>query len=46
MGKKKLKQHINFSFEKGLCRTRLVVPSVDPHGFELEENLELMDSSC
>lgn len=35
-----------FSFKKGLCETRLVVPSVDPHGFELEEDLELMYSSC
>lgn len=44
--RKKSKQHIDFSFEKGFCRTLLVVPSVDPHGFELDENLELTESSC
>lgn len=44
--KKKIKAKHLFSFEKGFCRTRLAVPSTDPHGFELDENLELTDSSC
>lgn len=44
--KRKESKNIYFSFEKGSCRTHLAVPSTDPHGFELDENLELTDSSC
>lgn len=47
--KRKKKNQSNtliFHSKKGFCRTRLSVPSVDPHGFESDENLELTDSSC